>query len=414
MTEKGQFFLLLTILCLISQGVFAMLEMACVSFNKMRLQYYLSKGKKRAIWLSYLINHPALLFGTTLIGVNTSLILGSECSRRFYDSLGLSPDLAPLSQIILVLIFSEISPLFAGRRYAEHVALIGIPFLYLCSILLRPIIWGLDLLCRAVNRLIGTPVVSGSYLSREELQNIIEEREETLASDPNKKEFNTVVSNIFSFKNKTAKDLMEPIDKTLSIPAFSTIAEMRAQIKDIHTYFIPLYHRLPRNIVAIAYPRDLLRVPENKKVREHARSPWFITENTSILQILKQFRRNNQSLAIILNEAGLATGVLTLDEIIDEIFGRRDEWMSFADMVPRAYHVVVDRTFSGDMELSEFNKQFNVHLVYQDAQTLEALMTKALGHIPSKGESVRIDQFELTVEESSLLGAKTILVQTVF
>lgn len=83
-------------------------------------------------------------------------------------------------------------------------------------------------------------------------------------------------------------------------------------------------------------------------------------------------------------------------------------------MVPRAYHIVVDRSFPGDMRLDEFNKQFNVNLTYQDAETLEELMAKALGHPPSKGESVRVDQFELTVEEASLLGAKEILVRTVF
>lgn len=414
MSSSWKFFLLLIICCLIVQGFFAMLEMACVSFNKVRLQYYVSKQNKRALWLSYLLHHPALLFGTTLIGVNTALIVGSECARRFYDSLGLSPDWAPLSQIIIVLIFAEIAPMFAGRRYAEHVAMLGIPLLFFFSLLLRPLIWALDLLCQAINRLIGNPVSAGSYLSREELQNVIEEREETLTSEPAKREFNTVVANIFTLKNKTAKDLMQPLTYVTLIPSFCTVGEMRDIVKDKHCSYLPIYHRNPQNIVAIAYPRDLLRLSENKRVKEHARQPWFITENNSILQILKQFRRNNQSLAIVLNEKGLATGALTLDEIIDEIFGRSDEWMAFEEMVPRAYHVVVDRTFPGDMRLNEFNKQFHVNLTYQDAETLEELVAKALGHLPSKGESVRVDQFELTVEEASLLGAKEILVRTIF
>lgn len=412
--QDWKFYLILILVCLVVQGLFAMVELACVSFNKVRLQYYVSKQQKRAQWLTYLINHPAYLFGTTLIGVNTALVVGSECSRRFYDSLGINPDWAPLTQILIVLIFAEISPMLAGRRYAENVAMLGIPFLMFFSILFRPIIWTLDLLCRAVNRLFGTTVASGSYLSREELQNIIEEREETLASTSNRKEFNTVVANIFSLKNKTAKDLMQSLSSTTLLPSFSTVAEMRQILQEKHLPFIPIYNRNPQNIVAIAYPRDLLRMTENKKIRDYARSPWFITENTSILQILKQFRRNNQSLAIVLNEAGLATGILTLDEIVDEIFGRSDLWMSFGEMVPRAYHVVVDRTFPGDLSLKEFNEQFHVHLLYQDAETLEELMTAALGHPPSKGELVRIDQFELIVEEASLLGAKMIHVRTVF
>ncbi len=412
MSDSWKYFLLLTLCSLVVQGFFSGVEMACVSFNKIRLQYFVAKGNKRAKWLSYLLHHPALLFGTSLIGVNTALFVGSECARRFYNALGVSPDWAPLSQIILVLIFAEIAPMFAGRRYAEHFAMLGIPLLFFFSILFRPIIWALDMLCRIVNKIIGKPVASGLYLSREELQNIIEEQEDTIHTEP--KEFNTIVANIFTLKNKTAKDLMLPLTHSLLVPSFCTVGEMRAFIKDKYVPYLPIYHRTQQNIVAIAFPRDLLRLSENKRIKEHARPPWFITENSSILQILKQFRKNNQSLAIVLNEKGLATGILTLDEIIDEIFGRTDEWEAFEEMVPRAYHIVVDRTFPSETRLDEFNKQFAVHLAYQDAETLEELMEKALGHTPSKGESVRIDQFELTVEEASLLGARMILVRTVF
>lgn len=414
MSESWKFFLLMILACLATQGFFAMVEMASVSFNKVRLQYYVSKHNKRAIWLSYLLHQPALLFGTTLIGVNTSLVIGSECARRFYDSLGYSPDWAPLSQIILVIIFAEIAPMTAGRRYAEHVAMLGIPILYFFSIVLRPIIWALDLLCRLVNRLIGKPVASGLYLSREELQNIIEERDETISTEPPKKEFNTVVANIFSLKSKTAKDLMLPLTHVPLVPSFCTVKEMREIVKDKQISFLPIYHRNSQNIVAIAFLRDLLRLSENKKVKDYSRQPWFITENSSVLQILKQFRRNNQSLAIVLNEKGLATGVLSLDEMIDEIFGRSDESDSYDEMLPKSYHIMIDRTFESDMLLNDFNKQFNVNLSYQDAETLEEVMTLALGHSPSKGDSVRIDQFELTVEEASILGAKMIEVRTIF
>jgi CBS domain containing-hemolysin-like protein len=207
---------------------------------------------------------------------------------------------------------------------------------------------------------------------------------------------------------------MQPLTYVPLVPSFCTVGEMREVIQNKHISYLPIYHRNPQNVVAIAYPRDLLRLSENKRVKEHSRQPWFITENSSILQILKQFRRNSQSLAVVLNDRGLATGILTLDEIIDEIFGRSDDWMSLEEMVPRAYHIVVDRTFPGDMRLDEFNKQFNVSLSYHSAKTLEELMTQVLGHSPSKGESVRVDQFELIVEEASLLGAKVILVRTVF
>ena len=409
-----KFYLALVIICLSLQGFYAMLEMACVSFNKVRLQYFVSQGKRRARWLNYLLNRPALLFGTTLIGVNLGLQLGSESARRFYDSLGLSPDLALLTQWILVLLFAEIAPLFAGRRYAEHVVMLGIPVVYVSSIILRPLIWMLDLLCSFINRLLGSPNAAGIYLTREELQKVIEEREVRPAK-PEQVELNTIVSRIFSLRNKTAKEMMKPLSSVILAPSICTIAEMRALLNEHYVPYLPIYHRITQNIVAIAYPRDLLRFSETTRVREHARPPWFITENNSILQILKQFRRNNKSIAVVLSEAGLAIGILTLDEIVDQIFGQTDTWISIEEIVPRSHHVVLDRTFPGDTRIRDFNAQFQVHLPEEEGlETLEELVTARLGHTPTSGESVKIDQFELIVEEASLLGAKTILIRTVY
>ena len=127
------FFLMLLIVSLVIQGFYSMLEMACVSFNRVRLQYYVSQKNRRAMWLSYLLNNPTRLFGTTLIGVNTAMQFGSECARRFYASLHVSPDWAPLSQVIIVLIFAELAPMFAARRFAENVAMLGIPIIYITS-----------------------------------------------------------------------------------------------------------------------------------------------------------------------------------------------------------------------------------------------------------------------------------------
>jgi len=409
--NSWKFYLWLTILCLLVQGIFAMLEIACVSFNKIRLQYWIAQKKRRAKWLGYLLNRPTLLFGATLIGVNACMQLGSESSRRFYEAVGLSPDWAPLSQILLVLIFAELAPMFAGRRFSEHVAMLGVPLLYAVSFILRPVILLLDWLCRGINWLLRSPVREGHYLSREELQHMFEQREEEQRPA---KEVNTVVSNIFSLKGKVAKDLMVPLNEIQMIPSFCTVSEMRTLLNYKYTPYLPIYDRDPRHVLGIVYPRDLLRIEEEQKVRTYARPAWFITESNSALQILKQFRRNNQSVAVVLNDAGLAIGILTLDEIIDAIFGRTDDWEAFGDMAPRMHHVVVDKSFPSDFSIEQFNQKFRVHLDPQGTTTLGELVEKALGHPPEEGESVHIDQFELTVEEAPLVGLQKILVRTVY
>lgn len=403
MNENWKIFSLILVMCLVIQGFFAMIEMACVSFNKIRLQYYVSQGNKRAIWLNRLLQNPSRLFGTALICINLSLQVGSEASRRLYDALQINPDLAPLTQIIVVLIFAELAPLFAGRRYAEHAAMIGVPVLYLLSYVLYPFIWLFDAFCRGIHRLIGSSEQTHFYLSRDELQKILEEK------DP--EELNSVVSQIFSLRNLKANDLMKPLKQVELIPSICTVAEMRVLLSSRYSPSVPIYNKKPENIVAIAYPRDLLRVADNKKVRDYAKAPWFITEKDPILEILQQFRRNHQTVAIVLNEGGLAQGILTLDEIINEIFEMNSYYREESFL--RKHHVIFDRSFPGDMKIVEFNQTYQVYLDPHHAETLEELMIEKIGHPPAIGETIRIDQFELSVEEVSLLGAvKTISIRT--
>lgn len=411
--EPWKWFFFLTLSCIATQSFFGMLEMACVSFNKVRLQYYISEKYKSAIWLNTLLNRPSWLFGTTLIMVNASLLIGSESSRRLYESLGISPGWAPITQAFLVLVFAEIVPLFIGRRYAEFAARLGVPVLYFFAHLLRPLIWTIDMLCRFINHILGLRLVNDLYLSREELQNVIEEREETVTSQE-KTDLNTVVSNIFSLKSKTAKELMRPIEEVFSLASSATVGELRKALLHQYVPYAPLYHKDLRHIIAIIYPRDLLRLSDTKKIRDHARSAWFITETMSALQILKQFRKNNQSVAVVLSENGSAVGILTLDELIDTIFGKIDAWMSFGEIAPKTHQVVLDRAFPADMLLSDFNQTYQVRLEFKEAKTLLEAMQVALGHTPVEGEIVRVDQFELMVEESTFIGPKTISVRTIY
>ncbi|MCB1085390.1 MAG: HlyC/CorC family transporter [Chlamydiia bacterium] len=401
-------FLLLVIVSLIIQGFYSMLEMASVSFNRVRLQFYVSQGNKRAKWLSYLLNHPTRLFGTTLIGVNAAMQFGSECARRFYSSLELSPDWAPITQIFVVLIFAELSPMFAARRYAENVVMLGIPIIYLTSFILRPVIFVLDLICRLINFLFGVKANSGLYLTREELQKAIEERD-----DSPKERLDPILVNIFSLKEKRAKDLMEPLAEVKCIGSEETVGDLKALLGLEPFPFVPVYHKQKSNIVAISYPRDLLRHPDKAPLRTYARSPWFITEKNAVIEIMKEFRQNNQSVAIVLNDQGQASGILTLDAVVDEIFGRRDEWISFGEFSRPKHMVMIDRSFPGGTLVADINKWLNINLpVEEEGETLEDLMERSLGRHLDRGDSVHVGNFELIVEETSLIAGRTILIHS--
>ncbi len=404
-------FLLLTLMCLFIHGFYSMSEMAAVSFNRVRLQFYVSKKKKRAIWLNKLLDNPAALFGTTLIGVNTAMQFGSECSRRFYSSLGLSPDWAPLSQIIIVLIFAELSPLFAARRYSEHVSMLTIPIVYFSSIVMKPAIYLLDLICRFVNFLLGVKSQRGLQITRDELQKAIEERGDPILGEYHG-ELDTILRNIFSLKIKVARDIMEPLETLKLLPSDSTVAGVRQLLGLEYLPFLPIYHQQKENITGVVYLRNLLRLSEQVQIRDYARPPWFITDKTPLLQVLSDFKKNKESLSIVLNDEGNAVGALSLDAVVDEIFGERDDWISFGEFLPEKRKVFVDVTASGDALVTEINKQYSLKLPIED-ETLEELMHTRLGHHPDQGESIRFGSIELSLEESSIMGGQIIRIRSI-
>jgi len=397
------FWFLFTIACLAIQGFFSMLELASVSFNRVRLEYYVSKKIKRAIWLQYLLQKPSRLFGTVMIGVNVALQVGSQTAREFYRSLGLDPDFAAISQVFFVVVFGELVPLFAARRFPEHVVMLGIPVVYGTSKLFAPLIWLLSQLTHITYRLLGKKGEAFEILiSREELQKVLESHEE-------ENEFNIVIEGIFALKNIAASHVMTPLSKIDLIDASSTVAVMRKKMSSSEEAFVPLYHKNPSNIVAIANVRDLVRLPDNRYIREYARPPWFITAPTTLIPILAQFRRNKQSVAVVLDTNGSAIGILTLDTILEEIFGEYPitEETKTMETLP-----VIHRTFPGNTRIADFNREYKTHLDPHGVETFAQLMITLLDHPPIPGDSIVLDRFELIVEEATLLGIKSITIIT--
>lgn len=396
----------LNLFSLLVLGFYSMSEMACVSFNKVRLHYYVSQGNKRAIWINHLLHHPFRLFGTTLVCVNIAMVAGSEFGREFYHSIGLSPDLAPLTQVIIVVIFGELAPMFAARNYAENVAMKGAPILYASSKILAPVLWLIGIVTKLTNWVMQRKASDNNiFLNQEELLTILEEHgEEPLGTSS--REFNTITQNIFLLRHKIVQQSLKPIQQYARLPSNATISQMKNLLRKNDADFVPIYSKDPQNIVGLAYPRDLIRVSDNRRVRDYARPPWFATEHTPLTQILEQFQRNNQTAAVILDTRGKAKGIVTLQDILEEIFE--------AEFNPRKSNpsFAIDRTFPGTFLVGDFNKQFGVTLHSEGSITLAELMTKILGRQPEVDDSVYIGDFELTAAETSLLEVKEVNIKS--
>jgi CBS domain containing-hemolysin-like protein len=393
---KGAYiFLIITFLCVVIEGFFSMFEMAVVSFNKVRLEYFVSQKNKRAIWLFYLLKKPSRLFGTTLIVVNTVLLIASESLRRFYESINLSTDLAPLTLTVVVVIFAELSPLFAARRHPEGIALFNARIIYFISKLFTPFTAFMDFISSFISR--EKKGKGKIFLTKEEIERIFEEK---------KMNVDRTVSNIFSLKNLKANQMMIPIFLVKMIPSNAKVSLIKKIFFKEYLPYVLVYHHNMRNIVSVVMIRDLLKATDDERTMDYGNSPWFVTENASILEILNQFKSNNPVVAIVLDKEGRAAGVITLDFILDQIFG-----VEGAKKEKRGKKVFVERTLSGKMLVSEFNRRFNADLKCEKGDTISDMINDVLEHHPSTGDIIHIENFEFVVKKPTLFGTKRVLVR---
>lgn len=396
-------FLGYTFLCIFVQGFFALFEMAAVSVNKVRLKYDLSLNQKRAVWLHYLLSRPSRLFGTTLIGINAAMQIGSECSRQFYEALSLDPSWAPVSQVVLVVMLAELAPLFAARRHPDQLAMALVPFMVAMARLFTPMIWIFDALSKGIHKLMGRSEEVPLFFSREEVKVAFEDKRQT------KDELSFIVSRIFALKNQTVETLMSPLSEIQMLSSLDTIHEAKHRLSVHYQQFIPIYHRIESNVVGIAHMSDLLSLKEGQKLLDHTRSPWFIPKGMLLLDVLDPFRRNNQIVAVVVNDSGAAFGFLTLDQILTQIFGEASGVL-WDHSIQSVVHF--ERTLSADLPLSEFNRQFFTHFEGEEEECLSDFLIRLLDHSPVKGESIQVDRFFFTILEVSLAKIKTVTVKT--
>lgn len=388
MKGEALLFFLYLICALGAQALFALFEMAAVSVSRIRLQYNQAMGDRRAKALHTLLHRPSLLFGTTLIGVNAALQVGSECARRLYEALGLSPDWSILSEVFLVVIFAELSPLFAARRFPEQVAMALAPPMHFLSLILRPLLGAFNALSHWVHRLMGTKEAAPLFLSKEEVWMAFAEHGE--------EELHETVGRAFALEEALVSEWMEPIGD--GIFPLSSIDQVRTAFK--HRSFLPVIQN--KRVLGVLFPRDLLTVSPNRPVQERLRAPWCIAKENSVLEVLESFRQNNQTVAVVLDQKAEAIGILTLDAILNRIFGFFPQ---------EKKDLFVERTFSADLAVATFNREFGTSLVHAEDETMGSWLSKKFGAPPSRGERWEEEGFEFTIEETSLLGVRSFSVK---
>lgn len=399
-TNSPFFWLGVNLLCIFVQGFFSMMEMACISFNRVRLQYYLTKSNKKASYINFLIRRPYRLFGTVMLGVNIALQIGSESSRTCYKLLGISPEYAPATQIILVVIFAELIPLAISRKIPEKIALKGAPILYFAHYLFYPLIQCVGGITNMIYFILNIKEeMLHSTLSRDELQKTLETHHE-------EHDFNVIATNIFSLSATSVEQVCQYLDQIPILSATASVRDVCQLVRRHRLDFVPVYHKVKKNVVGIAFPKNLINRNPSDPVVPYLSSPWFITAKSKLIHAIQEFRKNSSNVAIVLNNNGEPMGVLGLHTVFKTLFNTRN----IAQLKPKPTSLI-ERTFSGNTPLSEIENELDIIFMDNDCTTIEQLMLKLLDTPPEVGASIIINDLLLEVKEISLYGIKTVAIK---
>ena len=405
MTNDALFWLSATLFWTLIMSFYSTQEMACISYNKLRLEYAVKQGKRWAKWLHYLIENPGILFSTTLIGVNVALMASSECARRLYEALGLNPNFAPLTHIPFILLFGELVPMFAARIHAEHMCRLGIPFLFLSAQILTPLTKIVDFCFHHLKRYAGAKEARKSLLNRDELQKLIEEHEIGPTADFDT-QFNAIIGNIFSLRSKNATLLMEKLNQVPCLASHTLVGQVRELLKKIEERYILVFHRAPQKIIGVLLAQDLLEAQDHKKIADYIRPACFVSENAHGLELLTRLQDEQLPVACVLDREGAAIGAITLDDIFEELFASSEA----VTEQKKTHLTYLEKTFAGDTKIKDFNKAYGMDIDPQGCNTFSELLEQALGRNPAVGDTIFVEPVEITVKETSLFKAKTILI----
>ncbi len=395
----GLLFALLALLILVS-GFFSSSETSMLSLNRYRLKHLMGSGHKGARRASKLLERPDRLIGLILIGNNLVNILASAIATviaiRLYGDAGIA--IATIVLTLVVLIFAEITPKTIAALHPEKLAFpfsfILLPLLKLCM----PLVWAINTVTNGLLRLLGfrPDVQEGEALSQEELRTIVTESGTMIPSRHRR-----MLTNILDLEQVTVDDIMVPRNEVFGIDLDDDDETILEHLRGSTHTLLPVWQEDINNIKGVLHMRDLSRVLHNgglcrDALKQELQSPYFVPENTPLHTQLRQFQLKKLRLGIVVDEYGDLMGLVTLEDILEEIVG---EFTSNLAEDGEEMHTQPDGSTicSGTVHIRDLNRQRGWSLPTDGPKTISGLALEALEAFPSGEVAVQIPGYLIQV-----------------
>ena len=393
-------FIILIILLMLS-AFFSSNETALTTVNKIRLRALADDGNKRAAMvLDITENHTSKMLSAILIGNNIVNISASSLSATLaYAFGGYMVSIATAVLTVAILVFGEITPKNYATINAEKISLRYIRVIKFFMVIMTPVIFIINLFSRAIMLLLRVdPAASKRGMTEEELRTIVDVSHERGVIESDEKE---MINNVFDLGDANAKDIMVPRVHVTFADVNSTYSELIDIFREDKFTRLPVYEDSQDNIVGIINMKDLLLCARDDSfnIRDIMRKPHFTYEYKSISELLVEMRESTFNIAIVLDEYGEMAGLITLEDILEEIVGEiHDEYDEKEDelVFKLSDHEYV---IEGSMNLDDVNDRLNIELNSEDYDSLGGFIIEHLDRLPEVGDEVRTENgIRLVVE----------------
>lgn len=399
----GFLYTALGILILLS-GFFSGSETALISLNRYRLKHLVDSGHRGAYLASSLLVRPDRLFGLILLFNNFVNILASAIATviglKLFGEAGIAIATGALTFVILI--FSEVSPKTYAAQNPEKFAF---PASYILKVLMwtfYPIVFAINTITNGLLKLIGVhKPEDNDSLSTEELRSIVNEAGSMIPAKHQK-----MLLNILDLESVKVEDIMIARNEIIGLNMKESWAEILEQItQSLHTR-LPVYEGDIDHIIGMIHLRkalDIVAKPDSDKesLKKIIVSCYFIPEATSLNKQLLNFQCNKRRSALVVDEYGDIQGLVTLEDILEEIVGEFTTDPSntlVRDIIPQDDGTIL---VDGSTNIREFNRMMNYHLPIDGAKTVNGLILEFLESIPTSGTSVLINNYPIEILQLS-------------
>ncbi len=410
--------IIVLVVLILLNAYFAATEIAFISLNDAKIEKDAKEGKKKAKQILKMLKSPSKFLATIQIGITLAGFLSSAfASDAFADKLApvlnswmpfLSMEVWRAISIVLItiilsfftLVFGELVPKRIAMKYYEKISYATIGVIRGISVVTAPFVKLLTVSTNMVSKIFGVEESEEEVVTEEEIKMMIAEGEEKGTIEQGELQ---LLNNVFEFNDIIVSEIMTPRIDMYAIDVNDNIGKVLDEMDQLKYSRIPVYNENIDDIEGILFIKDILKPlkdGENINIKDIMREPYFVPESKDIDELFKEMQQNKVQMAIVIDEYGGTAGLITMEDIIEELVGNIfDEY----DEEEPDVRKVDDNTYilSGALSTYDLKKILNVELPEGDYETLSGYLVERLGKIPDKDEHPIIEDEKLTykVEE---------------